>query len=158
MCTRTTVSWSWPVSLRRRWTVGRLLSYGLECTLNAVWYNVLLLLHYSIITSVLLQYYCFYLTITAVLLCNYFCVTVVLLLHHILIHHCYLFTVLILLHFTAVLLPNVSVLYTNVNIHLYLTWLIIVSPLRPVLQDKEKVRNFLFPLLDHSLVLFCVWV
>lgn len=44
MCIKTTVSWSWPVSLRRRWTAGRLLSYELECTLNAAWYNSLL--HY----------------------------------------------------------------------------------------------------------------
>ncbi|KAK5910612.1 hypothetical protein CesoFtcFv8_004434 [Champsocephalus esox] len=35
MFTKITVSWSWPASLRRRWTAGRPLSYGLECTLNA---------------------------------------------------------------------------------------------------------------------------
>lgn len=50
-CTRTTVSWSWPVSPRRRWTVGRLLSCGLECTLNAAWYN----LYYSSLAN-----YCCY--------------------------------------------------------------------------------------------------
>ncbi len=60
-CIKTTVSWSWPVSLRRRWTAGRLLSYELECTLNAAWYNSLLLLHYymiiGIVTLILLVRY-----------------------------------------------------------------------------------------------------
>lgn len=39
---RTTGSWSWPVSPRRKWTVGRHLSYVLECTLNAAWYSSVL--------------------------------------------------------------------------------------------------------------------
>lgn len=35
--TRTTGSWSWPASPRRRWTAGRRLSYAPGCILNAAW-------------------------------------------------------------------------------------------------------------------------
>ena len=37
--TRTTVSWSWPVSLQRRWTAGRPPSSGPEFIRNATWYE-----------------------------------------------------------------------------------------------------------------------